>query len=120
MASADESLPQTLVDMMRLGLIGVAGLSGGIDEVIENKRTGYLTTDLSPRGLADVLMRAIGDRPRWPEVAANARALIDRDYSIARNTAVLLDLLIEGARIERSPFGRLARERGTAVTAQAV
>ena len=107
-ASVDESLPQTLVELMRCGLIGVAGLSGGIDELIEDGQTGYLTTDLSPRGLADVLERAISDRHRWPEIARNACALVERDYSIAGNTTSLLNLLIEGAQLESSPFGRLA------------
>jgi glycosyltransferase involved in cell wall biosynthesis len=107
-ASIDESLPQTLIELMRAGLIGVAGLSGGIDELIEDGTSGYLTADLSSRGLADVLERAIGDRKRWPEIAANANALIERDHSIAGNTTSLLNLLIEGAQIESSPFGRLA------------
>jgi len=108
MASVDESLPQTLVDLMRLGLIGVAGLSGGIDEVIEDGATGYLTSDLSPSGLASALQRAINDRHRWGEVTTNARQRIDRDYSIQRNTTALLNLLIKGAQIEGSKFGRLA------------
>ena len=107
-ASVDESLPQTLVELMRCGLIGVAGLSGGIDELIEDGRTGYLTTELSPHGLAEVLQRAIRDRPRWSEVAQNASTLIVRDYSIGANTAALLDMMIEGAQLESSPFGRLA------------
>ena len=49
---------------MRMGLIGVACLSGGIDELIEDERTGYLTSDCSPEGLADVLERAIRDSSR--------------------------------------------------------
>ncbi|MEA2874631.1 MAG: hypothetical protein QOH67_4933 [Hyphomicrobiales bacterium] len=107
-ASVDESLPQTLVEMMRSGLIGVAGLSGGIDELIENGKTGYLTSDLSPQGLAGVLKQAIDDRARWPEVAAHACALVERNYSVAKNTTALFNLLIECAQLETSPFGRLA------------
>lgn len=107
-ASIDESLPQTLVELMRGGLIGVAGLSGGIDELIEDGKTGYLTTDLSPHGVADVLQRAIEHRERWPEVARNAGALVEREYSIGENTTALIDLLIEAAQLESSPFGRLA------------
>lgn len=110
MASTDESLPQTLVDLMRLGLIGVAGLSGGIDELIDDGTTGYLTKDLSPYGLANVLARAIADRARWPAVAQEAAARIAAEYSIERNTTRLLNLMIEGAQIENSPFGRLAAQ----------
>ncbi|MEJ0075770.1 MAG: glycosyltransferase [Alphaproteobacteria bacterium] len=109
MASTDESLPQTLAEMMRLGLIGVAGLSGGIDELIEDRVSGYLTSDLSPRGLADVLARAIADRRRWPDIATAARKRLDAEYSIVGNTSALLNLLIDGAQIESSPFGRLGR-----------
>jgi colanic acid/amylovoran biosynthesis glycosyltransferase len=107
MASVDESLPQTLVEQMRLGLVGVAGLSGGVDEVIKDQVTGYLTLDMSSRGLADVLLRAIHDRNRWPEIVKNARKHIDAEYDLVGNTEALLKLLIEGAQIESSPFGRL-------------
>jgi glycosyltransferase involved in cell wall biosynthesis len=107
-ASIDESLPQTLAELMRMGLIGVACLSGGIDELIEDGRTGYLTSDFSPEGLADVLERAIRDRGRWPEISAQARQRIEREHSAEVNTAALLNLMIESAQLERSPYGRLA------------
>jgi hypothetical protein len=108
-ASVDESLPQTLIELMGAGLVGVAGLCGGIDELITDGDTGYLTADLSPRGLADVVRRAIRGQDRWPAIVANARAMIAREYSIATNTTSLLDLLIRGAQTESTPFGRLSR-----------
>lgn len=110
-ASVDESLPQTLAELMRMGLVGVACLAGGIDEAIEDGRTGYLTRDFSARGIADVLERAIRDKARWPQIVANARQRIARDHSTVVNTAALLDLMIESAQVESSPYGRLAGAR---------
>jgi len=93
---------------MRMGLIGVACLSGGIDELIEDGRTGYLTSDCSPEGLADVLERAIRDRDNWPAISARARQRIEQDHSLDANTGALLNLMIEGAQLESTPYGRLA------------
>jgi glycosyltransferase involved in cell wall biosynthesis len=64
-ASTDESLPQGLLFQMYEGLIGVAVLSGGIDEVVTDGRNGYLTQDPTPSGIAAALARSIEDRDRW-------------------------------------------------------
>jgi glycosyltransferase involved in cell wall biosynthesis len=106
-ASIDESLPQTLIELMARGLVAVCGLSGGIDELVRDGETGYLTRDLSAGGLADALQRAIEDRGRWGEIRTAAFALIAEDYSEGATTTALLNLLIEAAAIEAAPSGRL-------------
>ena len=47
--STDESLPQGLIFQMYEGLIGVAVLSGGIDEYVIDCETGYLTRTIRAR-----------------------------------------------------------------------
>ena len=110
-ASTDESLPQTLGEMMGRGLVAVAALSGGIDEIVLDGVTGYLTKDLSAAGLASVLERAICDRARWPEIRRAAADLLRQEYCEAVTSAALLDLLVECAMIESGTHGRLAPRR---------
>ena len=99
-ASSDESLPQTMIEMMSRSLIVVAGLSGGIDEIVEDGQTGYLTTDLSSRGLAEVIKRAIDDRNNWDLIRSSAIRLLQEQFSEATTTATLLELLTNAAALE--------------------
>jgi glycosyltransferase involved in cell wall biosynthesis len=101
-ASIDESLPQTLLELMRRGLIGVAVLSGGIDEVVAHGQTGYLTRDASAKGIADVLEAAIADRAHWSDVAVRARARVDDLCGPHVTSRDLFAVLTAAARLPRS------------------
>ena len=112
-ASTDESLPQGLLFQMFKGLVGVAVVSGGIDEVVADGRSGYLTHDPAPRSIADALARAIEDRDRWREVAENARRTIFAECNTAHTTGRLLDLLEEGVAL-RPPMSQIPEAANTA------
>jgi glycosyltransferase involved in cell wall biosynthesis len=99
-ASLDESLPQTLLELMRCGLIGAGVLSGGIDEVLLDGETGFLTRDSSAEGVAQVLRRALLERENWPAVRARAQALLATDYSYESARFVLADALLQGHPLE--------------------
>jgi hypothetical protein len=94
-ASTDESMPQGLLFQMYQGLIGVAVLSGGIDEVVTDGCNGYLIQDPTPPSIAAALVRCIEDRYRWCEVAAEARCTIADQCSASHTTGQLLDFLGE-------------------------
>lgn len=95
-ASIDESLPQTLLELMRLGLIGTGVLSGGIDEVLQDGKTGYLTRDASAHGIAELLRRAVEDRPNWHLRRSGAQHLLQEDFSHDAARSALASLLLEG------------------------
>ena len=71
--STDESLPQGLIFQMYEGLIGVAVLSGGIDEYVIAGQTGYLTRDPSQTGWPMLWRGALDDRSNWRKIAEAAR-----------------------------------------------
>ncbi|MFM0278450.1 glycosyltransferase [Paraburkholderia sediminicola] len=96
-ASLDESLPQTLLELLRCGLVGAGVLSGGIDEILIDGSTGYLTHDASVDGIAALLRRAIDDRASWPERICQTQAILARDYSRQSASNALVDLLLEGS-----------------------
>jgi glycosyltransferase involved in cell wall biosynthesis len=97
-ASLDESMPQTLLELLRCGLVGAAVLSGGIDEILKDGDTGYVTEDASARGIAALLRRVIDDRARWSERIRRAQSITARDYSRQATTKALVALLSEGSR----------------------
>ncbi|MFM0629601.1 glycosyltransferase [Paraburkholderia xenovorans] len=96
-ASLDESLPQTLLELLRCGLVGAGVLSGGIDEILTDNVTGYLTHDSSVDGIAAMLRRAIENRADWPERIRETQAILARDYSRRSTSNALVTLLFEGS-----------------------
>ncbi|WP_433766618.1 glycosyltransferase [Pseudomonas putida] len=105
-ASLDESMPQTMLEMLRSGLVGVAVLSGGIDEILKDGQTGYLTYDASVDGIVAVLRRAIDDRANWADRVRQTQAILARDYSQHATTSALVSLMFEG-----SNFGEALRPK---------
>jgi glycosyltransferase involved in cell wall biosynthesis len=102
-ASLDESLPQGLLFQMYQGLLGVAVLSGGIDEILVDGETGFLTKDPSPAGIASALRRALDNRMRWAEITERARNVIWKECSAMRMTYCLLELCRESIVLRPSP-----------------
>jgi glycosyltransferase involved in cell wall biosynthesis len=96
-ASIDESLPQTMLELMYKGVIGVGVLSGGLDELVIDNETGYLIANESENDVAMVLERAINDKARWPEIRRAARESISKLHSIEATTNDLIKILIQGA-----------------------
>ncbi|OAJ51516.1 hypothetical protein A6V36_15945 [Paraburkholderia ginsengiterrae] len=96
-ASLDESLPQTLLELLRCGLVGAGVLSGGIDEILTDSVTGYLTHDASVDGIAAVLKRAIDDRANWPDLIRETQVILARDYVRESTSNALVTLLFEGS-----------------------
>jgi len=102
--STDESLPTGVSMQMNRGLVTCVALVGGIDELVIDGVTGYLTRDSSPRGLAAMLKRALDEEDRWPEVVAAARAHLDDEFSVTKASAELLEFFYDVASQE-SGFG---------------
>lgn len=61
MPSRNEALPMALIEAMGAGLPVVASGVGGIPEVVENGREGWLVEPDDPRALAAALSSLIGD-----------------------------------------------------------
>jgi glycosyltransferase involved in cell wall biosynthesis len=96
-AAIDESMPQTLLELIRMGLIGAAVLSGGIDEILCVGETGYLTHDASAAAIAKMLREAIRDQENWPRLRSATQLLLTKDYSNEAVRSALAALLLEAA-----------------------
>jgi glycosyltransferase involved in cell wall biosynthesis len=94
-SSTDESLPQTVAECMARGLIPVAVLSGGIDELISDEKNGFIARSHAPEEIADALAKAIHCRDRWQQMREVSIAILS-EYSIARARFSLIELLERG------------------------
>ena len=117
-ASTDESLPQGLLFQMFEGLVGVAVLCGGIDEILVDGETGYLTVGPTPESIADALARALDDGKNWESIIARARQKIFDECSAPRMTNRLLDLMIDGVTLDAR--GETVARPATTVSAETV
>lgn len=117
-ASTDESLPQGLFFQMYQGLVGVTVLCGGVDEIVLDGKTGYLTRDPNPASIAEALARALDDRGNWRSITEAARRHIHERCGSAKVTADLLELFDEGLAL-RQPGYRELEKAQAAQAAQA-
>jgi len=72
-----ENFPYTCIEAMGSGLPVIASRDGGMAEMIEDGRTGWLASKTGSDGLAEALRRALGTEPkRMAEMGRNASEAI--------------------------------------------
>ncbi|HNT53232.1 MAG TPA: glycosyltransferase [Anaerolineaceae bacterium] len=105
--SADESLPQSIIFNQAAGLLAVACPAGGVEEMVENDVTGYLTRDFSQDSIIDSLRQALESREQWPAVIQRARTRIMERCAAPVFTQRLLQVMLAGAQIQFSEGAKL-------------
>lgn len=88
-----DGLPTVLLEAMALGTPCVATDVTGIPEVLRDGETGLNVPQHHPEALADALARLLHDGALRVRLAAAARALIEREFDIVKNAALLRALL---------------------------
>ncbi|NOZ39400.1 MAG: glycosyltransferase family 4 protein [Planctomycetes bacterium] len=81
-----DGLPTVLLESMALGTPCVSTAVTGIPEIIRDEETGLLVPEREPSKLAEAMQRLLGDEPLRVRLAAAARELFERDFSIEANT----------------------------------
>ncbi|MGG6240272.1 glycosyltransferase [Nodosilinea sp. AN01ver1] len=84
-----DGLPTALLEAMALGTPCVATDVTGIPEIIRDGATGLLVDQGDSDGLATALQRLLNEDELGTELAARARSLIEAEFDIAHNAAVL-------------------------------
>ena len=99
-----ESLGRVAIEAMAFGRPPLASAIGGLGEVVEDGRTGWLVEPDSPPALARALETIIADPAAWADMPAAARrryeTLFSEPTAAAATQAALCDLLA------RDPPGR--------------
>ncbi len=99
LASWDEGLPIVVLEAMGSSLPVVASTCGGLPEVVEDGRTGWLVPPNDPEALAERLRRLLLDREQRRAMGAAGRARVQQHFSLARmvdEIARIYDEVIEG------------------------
>lgn len=84
-----DGLPTALLEAMALGTPCVATNVTGIPEIIRDGQTGLLVAQGDSEGLARALQRLLTEANLRQKLAAKARSLIEAEFDITHNAAVL-------------------------------
>ena len=104
MPSLSEGMPYAMVEAMACGRPAVGTPAGGIPELVEEGRTGWLAGSTEARHLAEALERAWSDRPRWPALGSEARARVASKFDLDLTLPPLMTALRDDAgRVLESP-----------------
>lgn len=76
-------LPNALKEAMAMELPVVTSDTCGIDELVEDGRSGILTPPGNPEALADALERLLADEEMRDEMGKEGRAKVEHDFNIA-------------------------------------
>lgn len=87
-----EGMPKALLEAMAAGLVCVGNNALGINEVIQDGVTGYLSTGPDVASLADALCRSMADNSA--AVAIAARTFVCENFSLEAVTARERDIFI--------------------------
>ena len=105
-STAPEPFARTLIESMLSGHPPVASACGGIPELIESGRTGYLFTPGDVAGLRALLGRLLDTPDEVAQAAAAAKEHATRDFAMARYVAAVEAQLTAVADAHRAPRRR--------------
>lgn len=87
-----DGIPNVVLEAFALGVPVVGTDAGGLPEVL-TERTGFSTPHSQPAALARSIAAALEDRAAAMERARAARALVESDFDVRRNLAVLREVV---------------------------
>lgn len=100
-ASIDESLPQTMLYAMARGMIGAACPAGGINELILDGRTGFLSDGFEEEHIRTLLRRTIESKPQWDRIRTHANEHIKARFSPEGAGSALIDIVNHALALRR-------------------
>jgi len=111
LTSAIEAFPMSVLDAMSVARPVIATSVGGLPEVVEPGRTGFLIPPDRPSELANALVSLVRDPARAEELGRAGRARQRRAFSIEAMTRGYAELLadLERARGTSAPRRRLVQ-----------
>ena len=86
-----DGLPTVLIEAMALGTPCVSTDVTGIPEIVRDGQTGVITPQRDAAALAAALERLLADHALRERPASTARRLVEEEFDIHRNTAVIRD-----------------------------
>ena len=88
-----DGIPLVLMEAMALGTPVVASDISGIPELVTDEISGLLAAPESARELADQMLRILQDPDFAAQLADKGRTVIESEFNIEKNAAMLLEVL---------------------------
>jgi colanic acid/amylovoran biosynthesis glycosyltransferase len=92
-----DGLPTVLLEAMALGTPCISTDVTGIPEILHHNQSGLLVPQKDANALADAIQRLLDDDTLRCHIAANARALMEASFDVAKNGTTLHDLFLQSA-----------------------
>lgn len=80
-----EGLPISILEAISSGLVVVASNVGGVPEIIEDGKTGFLIDGYSPENIAKTLCRVVDRSNDLPRIAVNARRKLATTFNLEQS-----------------------------------
>ncbi len=84
LSSLNEGLPVSLIEAMASSCVVLATSVGGVPNLIEDGKTGFLVPAGNPDAFADVLDRVLRNSQCWPMVRSTAREFVLERFHVNR------------------------------------
>ena len=90
MPSLSEGTPFAMVESMACGKPALGTPVGGIPELIEEGKTGWLSDTVAVSGISEALERAWSHRGQWTSMGQEAAAFVAEQYNQQSSFEILL------------------------------
>lgn len=80
-----EGLPLAVLEAIEAGLVVVASNVGGIPEIIEDGKIGFLIDGYSPENIAKTLLRVVDRENDLPGIALQARRKLETQFNLEQS-----------------------------------
>lgn len=92
-----DGIPVVLMEALAMGVPVISTPVSGIPELIRHDETGLLSPQRDPEQLAEAIIRLSQDQPLRQRITGNGRILIEQEFDISKNAAVLSTIFREVA-----------------------
>lgn len=90
--SIQDNLPNTIMESISCGTPVVAFNIGGIPDMIEHQKNGYLAKSFDTGDLANGIKWVLGDKVRWKKLCQHAREKAEKEFNIVEVAKKYIDL----------------------------
>lgn len=90
-----EGIPVVLMEASAIGLPIISSLHGGIQELVENGKSGFLVPEKDVELLAQKISYLLANPAAWAEMGKNARAIVEQKHDIHRLNCQLEEIFAQ-------------------------